>query len=163
MGLFANLRNFVAGTPAAGGQVPGPTIVQAIPNNVTSMMSQEQLRTRRMALIEGTKFGRSAHESIMLFALRVWLVIAPVLFVGLTVGEVAYILTHLVPPNDRNGQTIIFLGALFIELAMMFCTFGVAIKRRDVSEKRETMGAVSKREEFRGLVWYWHLVGLCGD
>src|SRR5260370_14931472 len=35
---------------------------------------------------------------------------------------------------------------------MMFCTFGVAIKRRDVSEKRETMGAVSKREEFE--VWF---------
>src|SRR5258708_25309264 len=145
-----------ANAPAAGGAgAPAPgTVIQMIPNssNVTSTMSQEQLRTRRMALIEGTKFGRAVHESIMLVGLRFWLVIAPVLFVCLTSSEVAYILTHLVPPGDKNGSTIIWAGAIFIDVAMMFCTFGVAIKRRDVSEKRETMGAVGKREEFEG--WF---------
>lgn len=119
---------------------------------VTSTMSQEQLRVRRTNLIEGTKFGRAVHESIMLFALRIWLVIAPVLFVALTSSEVAYILTHLVPPGDKFGNVVIWGGAIFIDVAMMFCTFGVAIKRRDVAEKRETMGAVSKREEFES--WF---------
>lgn len=119
---------------------------------VTSNMSQEQLRMRRMNLIEGTKFGRPFHEHFMLVGLRIWLVIAPILFVVLTSSEVAYILVHLVPPNDKNGTTIIWMGALFIDIAMMFCTFGVAIKRRDVAEKRETWGAVSKREECE--VWF---------
>lgn len=68
---------------------------------VTSTMSQEQLRIRRMNLIEGTKFGRPFHESFMLVFLRIWLVIAPILFVALTSSEVAYILTHLVPANDN--------------------------------------------------------------
>jgi hypothetical protein len=119
---------------------------------VTSNMSQEQLRVRRMNLIEGTKFGRPFHESFMLVGLRVWLVIAPMLFVALTSSEVAYILTHLVPANDKNGSTIIWSGAIFIDVAMMFVTFGVAIKRRDVAEKRETWGVVSKREELE--VWF---------
>jgi hypothetical protein len=119
---------------------------------ITSNMSQEQLRMRRMNLIEGTKFGRPFHENFMLVGLRIWLVCAPILFVVLTSSEVAYILVHLVPPNDKNGTTIIWMGALFIDIAMMFCTFGVAIKRRDVAEKRETWGAVSKREEFE--VWF---------
>ncbi len=35
---------------------------------------------------------------------------------------------------------------------MMFTTFGVALKRRDLAEKREVYGAVSKREE--GEVWF---------
>jgi hypothetical protein len=105
-----------------------------------------------MNLIEGTKFGRPFHENFMLFGLRIWLVIAPILFVVLTSSEVAYILTHLVPANDKNGTTIIWAGAIFIDVAMMFVTFGVAIKRRDVSEKRETWGAVSKREEVE--MWF---------
>lgn len=119
---------------------------------VTSTMSQEQLRIRRMNLIEGTKFGRPFHENFMLVGLRIWLVIAPILFVALTSSEVAYVLTHLVPPGDKNGTVIIWAGAIFIDVAMMFCTFGVAIKRRDVAEKRETWGAVSKREEFES--WF---------
>src|SRR5207302_6556972 len=155
MGMFGSLKNFIVGAPgapAAGGQ-PVPTIVNAVPAKmITSTMDQEQLRSRRIALIEGTKFGRPAHESIMLFMLRIWLVLAPVLFVILTSSEVAYILTHLVPPNDKNGQTIIWGGAIFIDVAMMFCTFGVAIKRRDVAEKREIVGSVSKREEFE--MWF---------
>jgi hypothetical protein len=88
----------------------------------------------------------------MLIGLRIWLVIAPMLFVALTSSEVAYILTHLVPANDKNGSTIIWAGAIFIDVAMMFVTFGVAIKRRDVAEKRETWGAVSKRDEIE--VWF---------
>jgi len=43
---------------------------------VTSNMSQEQLRLRRMNLIEGTKFGCPFHENFMLVGLRIWLVIA---------------------------------------------------------------------------------------
>jgi len=119
---------------------------------VTSTMSQEQLRIRRMNLIEGTKFGRPFHENFMLVFLRIWLVIAPILFVVLTSSEVAYILTHLVPANDKNGTFIIWAGAIFIDVAMMFVTFGVAIKRRDVAEKRETWGVVSKREEIE--MWF---------
>jgi hypothetical protein len=119
---------------------------------VTSNMSQEQLRVRRMNLIEGTKFGRPFHENFMLVGLRIWLVIAPMLFVALTSSEVAYILTHLVPANDKNGTYIIWAGAIFIDMAMMFVTFGVAIKRRDVAEKRETWGVVSKREEIE--TWF---------
>src|SRR5690242_2145587 len=86
---------------------------------VTSTMSQEQLRVRRMNLIEGTKFGRPFHENFMLVGLRVWLVIAPILFVALTSSEVAYVLTHLVPPGDKNGTVIIWAGAIFIDVAMM--------------------------------------------
>lgn len=147
---------------------------------VTSNMSQEQLRIRRMNLIEGTKFGRPFHENFMLVGLRIWLVIAPILFVALTSSEVAYILTHLVAANDKNGSTIIWAGAIFIDVAMMFVTFGVAIKRRDLAEKRETWGAVSKREEletwFGTAIWLvfaviniisqsaflMHIIGLSG-
>ena len=119
---------------------------------ITSNMSQEQLRMRRMNLIEGTKFGRPFHENFMLVGLRIWLVTAPILFVILTSSEVAYVLTRLVPPGDRFGNAVIWGSAIFIDVAMMFCTFGVAIKRRDVAEKRETWGAVSKREEFE--MWF---------
>jgi hypothetical protein len=86
---------------------------------ITSTMSQEQLRIRRMNLIEGTKFGRPFHENFMLVFLRIWLVIAPILFVALTSSEVAYILTHLVPANDKNGTFIIWAGAIFIDVAMI--------------------------------------------
>jgi hypothetical protein len=157
MGVFGSLKNFVAGTSGApasaiGVQAGATVVVQAVPNNSTSTMDQEQLRARRMRLIEGTKFGRPVHESVMLIALRFWLVIAPIAFVALTSSEVAYILTHLVPPGDKYGTSVIWGGAIFIDVAMMFCTFGVAIKRRDVAEKRETMGSVSKREEFES--WF---------
>jgi hypothetical protein len=157
MGVFGSLKNFVAGTSGApasaiGVQAGDTVVVQAVPNNSTSTMDQEQLRARRMRLIEGTKFGRPVHESVMLIALRFWLVIAPIAFVALTSSEVAYILTHLVPPGDKYGTSVIWGGAIFIDVAMMFCTFGVAIKRRDVAEKRETMGSVSKREEFES--WF---------
>lgn len=118
----------------------------------TSEMSQEQLRRRRVNLIESAKFGRPVHEQIMLVALRIWLIVAPILFVALTASEVAYILTHLVPPDDKQGNIIIWGGAIFIDVAMLFVTFGVAIKRRDVAEKREVWGAVSKREEAE--VWF---------
>lgn len=175
MGMFSKLKSFVMGddsrelknAPATIEGENGETVnadytVQAdkvIPLRLTtSGMSQEQLKTRRINLIESAKFGRPFHENFMLVGLRIWLVIAPPLFVVLTAGEVAYILTHLVPPNDRNGQTIIILGALFIELAMMFCTFGLAIKRRDLAEKRETVGVVSKREEAE--VWAGTLIWL---
>lgn len=179
MGMWSSLKSFVMGDDSnqlkndTGGAVApasegnGETVnadytVQSdkvIPLRLTtSGMSQEQLKTRRINLIESAKFGRPFHENFMLVGLRIWLVIAPPLFVVLTAGEVAYILTHLVPPNDRNGQTIIILGAAFIELAMMFCTFGLAIKRRDLAEKRETVGVVSKREEAE--VWVGTLIWL---
>jgi hypothetical protein len=186
MGMFSKLKNFMVSddssqlknAPATTEGRNGETVnadytVQAdkvIPLRLTtSGMSQEQLKTRRINLIESSKFGRPFHENFMLVLLRVWLVLAPPLFVVLTAGEVAYILTRLVPPNDRSGQTIIILGALFIELAMMFCTFGLAIKRRDLAEKRETVGFVSKREEVEvwGGTFIWlvfaaiNIIGQC--
>lgn len=116
----------------------------------TSTMTQEQLRARRMHLVESAKHGRPFHEQVMLFFLRLWLFLGPIAFVALTTSEVAYILTSLVAPGD-HATLIIWGGALFIDLAMMFTTFGVAIKRRDLAEKREIDGAVSAREE--GEVW----------
>ncbi len=112
----------------------------------TSMMTQEQLQARRTNIVESAKFGRPFHENVMLFFLRIWLFLGPIAFVALTTSEVAYILTHLVAAGD-NATVIIWGGALFIDLAMMFTTFGVAIKRRDVAEKREVNGSVSRREE----------------
>ncbi len=156
--LFAELMGDNIGKPAPR---PAQGVVQHSPQEkglTTSTMSQEQLRTRRMNLIEGSKFGRPFHENVMLFVLKFWLVLGPIAFVALTTSEVAYILTHLVAPGDRNGQTVIWGGALFIDLAMMFTTFGVAIKRRDVAEKREANGSVSKREE--GEVWFGTLLWL---
>lgn len=91
-----------------------------------------------------------------------------------------FIVTHLVPANDKNGTYIIWAGAIFIDVAMMFVTFGVVIKRRDVAEKWETWGAVSKREEietwFGTVIWLvfavvniisqsaflMHIIGLSG-
>ncbi|GER86876.1 hypothetical protein KDW_10380 [Dictyobacter vulcani] len=116
----------------------------------TSLMTPEQLRVRRMNLVEGAKFGRPAHERFMLFLLKFWLFIGPIAFVALTTSEVAYVLTRLVPAGD-TADYVIAGGALFIDLAMMFVTFGVAIKRRDLEEKRESGGIVSKREE--GEIW----------
>ncbi|GER86685.1 hypothetical protein KDW_08470 [Dictyobacter vulcani] len=86
----------------------------------------------------------------MLFLLKFWLFIGPIAFVALTTSEVAYVLTRLVPAGD-TADYVIAGGALFIDLAMMFVTFGVAIKRRDLEEKRESGGIVSKREE--GEIW----------
>ncbi|GCE17546.1 hypothetical protein [Dictyobacter kobayashii] len=116
----------------------------------TSLMTPEQLRIRRMNLVEGAKFGRPAHERFMLFLLKFWLFLGPIAFVALTTSEVAYVLTRLVPAGD-TADYVIAGGALFIDLAMMFVTFGVAIKRRDLEEKRESGGIVSKREE--GEIW----------
>lgn len=117
----------------------------------TSNMTQEQLRLRRVNLIEGAKVARPFHENMMLFALKIWLLIGPPAFVALTTSEIAYIFAALLPPGD-SGNRIILIGALFVDLAMMFTTFGVAIKRRDLAEKREVNGAVSKREEAE--VWF---------
>ena len=113
-------------------------------------MTPEQLRIRRMNMIEAAKFGRPTHEKFMLFLLKLWLFIGPIAFVALTTTEVAYILTSLVPRGDI-ADYVITGGALFIDLAMMFVTFGVAIKRRDLAEKRDTGGVVTKREE--GEIW----------
>lgn len=132
-----------------GGKADAPSSGRA---QTTSTMSQDELRARRTRVIEGAKFGRPVHENIMLFVLRIWLVIGPFAFVLLTTSEVAYILTRLVGPND-TGDTIIWGGALFIDLAMMFTTFGVAIKRRDLDERREANGGVvPRREEIEVLV-----------
>jgi len=117
----------------------------------TSDMTQAQLRARRIHRVESAKVARPLHEGIMLFALKVWLVLGPPAFVALTTSEVAYIFAQLLPPGDA-GDKIILLGALFVDLAMMFTTFGVAIKRRDLAEKREVNGSVSKREEAE--VWF---------
>src|SRR5258707_6452651 len=108
----------------------------------TSEMTQEQLRARRIRRVESAKVARPLHETVMLFALKLWLVLGPPAFVVLTVFEVAYIFSSLLPPGD-SGDKIIFFGALFVDLAMMFTTFGVSIKRRDLAEKRELHGSVA--------------------
>src|SRR5260221_1793052 len=113
----------------------------------TSTLTPAQLRERRMERIENARVGRHFHEQVMLFCLKCWLLVGPIDFVALTAAEVAYILTHLVAPNDRNGQVIIWAGAMFIELAMMFTTFGVGIKRRDVAEKKEVYGHADPGDE----------------
>lgn len=114
-------------------------------------MSQEQLKARRLERIENARVGRPFHERVMLFCLKCWMLIGPIAFVCLTAAEVAYILTHLVSPGDKNGQVIIWAGAMFIELAMMFTTFGLGIKRHEVAERREAYGVVSPADQ--RLVW----------
>lgn len=160
-GFFQRARQYF--TPQAGSaleflrpdygdpsQQPKDTTADGRPLT-TSEMSQEQLRERRIRMIESAKVARPLHESIMLFALKFWLVLGPPAFVALTTSEVAYIFAQLLPPGD-SGDKIILLGALFVDLAMMFVTFGVAIKRRDLAEKREVNGKVSAREEAE--VWF---------
>lgn len=115
----------------------------------TSDMTQEQLRERRIRRIESAKVARPIHEAVMLVLLKLWLLAGPPVFVALTTSEVAYIFAQLLPSGDA-GDKIILLGALFVDLAMMFTTFGVAIKRRDLAEKREVQ-SVTRREE--GEVW----------
>lgn len=115
-------------------------------SKITTLMSPDELRIRRTNMIEGSKFGRPAHESFMLLLLKFWLFVGPIAFVALTTTEVAYILTSLVPKGD-TADYVITGGALFIDLAMMFVTFGVAIKRRDLAEKRESGSVITKREE----------------
>jgi hypothetical protein len=117
----------------------------------TSAMSPAQLKIRRMERIENARVGRPFHERVMLFCLKCWMLIGPIAFVCLTAAEVAYILTRLVAPGDKNGQTIIWAGAMFIELAMMFTTFGLGIKRHEVAERRATYGTVSPADQ--RLVW----------
>ncbi|GHO93038.1 hypothetical protein KSF_030860 [Reticulibacter mediterranei] len=162
-GFFARLasslfgqRNTDDGPATVGNGRLLPPVYTDGPTKSTSVMTQEELRVRRMNLVESARHGRPFHESVMLFFLRIWLFVGPIAFVALTTSEVAYILTSLVAPGD-NGTYIIWGGALFIDLAMMFTTFGVAIKRRDLAEKREVNGSVSKREEmevtFGTLMW----------
>ncbi|MBV9691669.1 MAG: hypothetical protein JO202_18385 [Ktedonobacteraceae bacterium] len=147
-------RGVVSGAPSAGDApfYEDDILIPPLPSPrlTTSEMSQEQLKRRRINLIENAKFGRPLHETVMLVLLRIWLLAGPMLFVALTTSEVAYILTRLVPPND-TGDLIITVGALFIDIAMMFTTFGVAIKRRDLAEKRDAFGAVPKRDEMEVL------------
>jgi len=153
MSIFDAFKQKGTDTSAAAADADVTTINVPAPAGqrlTTTNMSREQLKARRTNLIEGSKFGRPLHEAIMLFVLRIWLILGPIAFVALTTSEVAYILTRLVPPGD-TGTYVITGGALFIDLAMMFTTFGVAIKRRDLAEKREVNGAVSKREDME--VW----------
>ena len=142
--------------PLAAASAPVATDGKIKDTGNTSTMDQEQLRLRRMRMVENAKFGRPMHENFMLFLLKIWMLVGPIAFVALTAGEVAYILTSLVPPGD-NVTVVIWGGALFIDIAMMFTTFGVAIKRRDLADKREVNGSVSKREEaetwFGTLMW----------
>jgi|GEM_PF-2745545 integrase len=93
-------------------------------------MTQEQLRERRIRLIEGAKVARPLHEAIMLFALKVWLLVGPPAFVALTTFEVAYIFAQLLPPGDA-GDKIILLGALFVDLAMMFSSYRCASRAKN--------------------------------
>jgi hypothetical protein len=74
----------------------------------TSEMTQEQLRARRIRRVESAKVARPVHESIMLFALKLWLVLGPPVFVALTVFEVAYIFSSLLPPGDSGDKIIFF-------------------------------------------------------
>jgi len=136
------LNMFKSGKTAQTG--PLDTDADGRPLN-TLTMTQEQLTARRMRLIEGAKFGRPFHENLMLIALKFWLVLGPIAFVALTTSEVAYIFSSLLPPGD-SGDKIILAGALFVDLAMMFTTFGVAIKRRDMAEKKEANGSVPGSE-----------------
>jgi hypothetical protein len=117
----------------------------------TSSMTAAQLKARRMERIENARVGRPFHERVMLFCLKCWMLLGPIAFVCLTAAEVAYILTHLVSPGDKNGQVIIWAGAMFIELAMMFTTFGLGIKRHEVAERREAYGVVSSADQ--RLIW----------
>jgi hypothetical protein len=143
MGLLTHLCGHDAGAHPQDTNADGRTLT-------TSEMTQEQLRERRLRRIEAAKVARPLHEAIMLGALKVWLLLGPPAFVALTTSEVAYIFAQLLPPGDA-GDTIILLGALFVDLAMMFTTFGVAIKRRDLAEKREGE-PVTRREEAE--VWF---------
>jgi len=145
-----------SGDPITG-EVKTIHVAPPAPRLTTSSMTQEELRIRRTNLVESSKLGRPFHENVMLFFLRIWLFLGPIAFVALTTSEVAYILTRLVASGD-NGTVIIWGGALFIDLAMMFTTFGVAIKRRDLAEKREVSGAVPKREEAE--VWFGTIMWL---
>ena len=175
MGMFSKLKDFVVGaddarqlknapvaTEGSGEAVNADYTVETdrpLPvHKTTSEMTQEELKRRRINLVESAKFGRPAHESIMMFLLRIWLVIAPPAFVLLTASEVAYILTKLVPPADRFGNTVIWGGALFLDVSFMFATFGLALKIRDLSEKREAIGYISKREQrdiYTGVfIWF---------
>lgn len=104
------------------------------------LTAEDIMKRRRMERIERARVGRPFHERVMLFFLKGWLLIGPVAFVALTAAEVAYILTHLVAHDDQNGEIIIWGGALFIEFAMMFTTFGLGIKRHEASEYREIYG-----------------------
>ncbi|EFH87265.1 hypothetical protein [Ktedonobacter racemifer] len=108
---------------------------------------EDMMKRRRIERVEKARVGRPFHERVMLFFLKIWLLTGPIAFVLLTAAEVAYILTHLVAPGDRNGQIIIWGGALFIEFAMMFTTFGVGIKRHEVAEQREIYGRVDGAQE----------------
>ncbi|EFH81769.1 hypothetical protein [Ktedonobacter racemifer] len=108
---------------------------------------EDMMKRRRMERIEKARVGKPFHERVMLLGLRAWLLLGPIAFVLLTAAEVAYILTHLVAPGDQNGQTIIWGGALFIELAMMFTTFGLGIIRQKVAEQREIYGHADPSQE----------------
>src|SRR5947209_9244634 len=131
MGFFdALFGTAAAATPSAPadvtpdtGPIPAMAVAPASSRAITSTMTQEELKLRRINLVESSKLGRPFHETLMLILLRFWLVLGPIAFVALTTSEVAYILTQLVPAGDTSDY-IIWAGALFIDLAMMFTTFG---------------------------------------
>jgi hypothetical protein len=155
-GFLHTFKRFLAGVGGTDQPASGPRFVNTetfeddLPVDApksTSTMSAEELKLRRMQRIEQARVGRPFHERVILFFLRIWLLVGPVAFVALTAAEVAYILTHLVAPGDRNGQLIIWGGALFIELAMMFTTFGLGVKRHEVAEQKAVYGEAKPEDE----------------
>ncbi len=120
-------------------------------------------RQRRNALMKNMRVGQRLHTRIMNFLIGIWILLAPPLFVLLTVGEVAYVLYQVRPKDSSwvlvSPLTLIVAGALFIDISMMFTTFRLATRRED--EANYVTGGqdvpFTLQRDLRGLTILWLL------
>lgn len=122
-------------------------------------MTADELKARRIARVEAASFTREFHEVAMLWMLRKWILFGPMAFVALTSGEIAFVFAIV---GAGASLWLIWGGALFVDLCMMFCTFLLARTRRRIHELRasgsdvpHTMLALS-----RGLAFGWSALAI---
>jgi hypothetical protein len=127
--------------------------ISGVPLSIANM-TPAQLEARRIAQVEAADFSRGPHDAIMLFLLRIWLVMGPIVYVGLTSGEIAFLFSLIAP----NALTIlIWGGALMIDITLMFVTFALSRNKQRVHELETSGLAVptALRRNGRGLTWSW--------
>ncbi len=177
MGLLKTTRNMIGnlfGAKLQTGQaqskdstVSQPLTVQADVLSQTTHparledMTADVLRARRQAMLAHVRVGQSRHTKFFNILNTIWVMVSPLLFVLLTVGEVAYVLYQVRMQQDQwvlvNPLVLIVAGAFFVDLSMMFTTWRLASLREKQLAYQGTNEAppLSLRRDIAGLTVLW--------
>ncbi len=122
-------------------------------------MTPDELKARRIARVEAASFTREFHEVTMLWLLRQWILVGPMAFVALTSGEIAFVFAIV---GATASLWLIWGGALFVDLCMMFCTFLLARTKRRIHELRSSGSEVPSTMNTlaRGLAFGWSALAI---